>query len=476
MGASSRMAGTIARTEREPTHTMATRKDLLKAHTFVSKRLVAALVDHDPDDVEHPLRRLGTGTFIGIMISVLVMAGFGVVGLIKPGNSSDWKTDKTIVIDSTAGTLMVFLQGKLYPVPNITSARLATGGNTVKSVKPKKLKGTPLEPAIGIADAPAQLPEPADLNGFPLRTCTVPPATGAADPSRLTTLEIGSGERPATPASFIAKADGASGAEYLVTEGRAYLMPNHEVSIKLGFGEDQRVRPGNAWLEAIPKGPTLNPLTFEAGDQSQNPVDGVDPNIGTLMEVRTAHGPGSYYVLLRDGLSQISPLESVVLQAEGAESVPISASQAGKALNPQKRHVGANGMPRAMPQPTPIADPEQSTLCATWPSADAPAEFTVDATAPPVTTQGPDARQADTVVMPSLTGALFRTAGTRGPDDPGTLVVDGKRYGIENTDAKTALGYGPVTPVAIPGELLSLIPAGLDPGRTLSIKDATHAL
>ncbi len=60
-----------------------------------------------------------------------------------------------------------------------------------------------------------------------------------------------------------------------------------------------------------------------------------------------------------------------------------------------------------------------------------------------------------------------------GPDDPGTLITGGKRYGLADQAAKNALGYGEVTPVTIPANLLRLVPeGGLAPGRSLSIEDA----
>jgi hypothetical protein len=59
---------------------MAQRKELLKAHAFTQQRLVAALVDRDPDNPTPPLRRLGLGTFVSALIAVVIVSGFALFG------------------------------------------------------------------------------------------------------------------------------------------------------------------------------------------------------------------------------------------------------------------------------------------------------------------------------------------------------------------------------------------------------------
>lgn len=43
---------------------MASRKDLLKAQSFITQRLVASFVNRDPDSPIGPLRRVATATFV----------------------------------------------------------------------------------------------------------------------------------------------------------------------------------------------------------------------------------------------------------------------------------------------------------------------------------------------------------------------------------------------------------------------------
>lgn len=465
---------------------MATRKDLLKAHSFITQRLIAALVNHHPDNPEAPLRRLNVGMFVGVMIAVLIMAGFGLVGLIRPGNAADWRTDKTVIIDSTSGGVLVYLGDKLYPAHNITSAKLAAGsGDRVKTVKSSALKDHPREPMIGIPDAPQALPEAKDLNTYPIRACSVLPAPAGNTPSaapgtvpaatsnrRLTTLQIGDGEIPAESVALVARS--AAGSEYLIAEGRAYPMPDHAVAIQLGFAE-QAITPGDAWLDALPKGPALEPVEIPgAGSTADVRIGSAAARVGTVFQVAGTAGAEVYYVLLADGLSELAPLDAAVLQARSgaAEVRTISAQEAGAALSRKTPRLSDPTMPAAMPVRSHLPDLAEQSVCATWPAPGELPRIAVGVPTPPVSEPHPDSRVADAVVLPALRGALVKVEGSLGPDDPGILITEGKRYGLADQPAKNALGYGEVAPVAVPANVLRLVPEGLAPGRSLSIEDA----
>lgn len=451
---------------------MASRKDLLKAHSFFSQRMVSALVNRNPDDQHPPLRRIRIGTFIGVLLSVLVLAGFGVVGLIRPGNSTAWQQDKTIVIDSGSGQVMVYLQDKLYPTYNITSARLAAGGaDKVKTVKSKSLAGFPREGTIGIPKAPSELPPEKDMGATPLRVCSVPPEEGHG--SRFTTLELGQGGVPADSIDFVARAEGSSlNEEYLVSGGIAYPMPDHALAIHLGFGE-QSVTPGNAWLRSLPQGPELEPLVVPGqGGPSRAPVPGKATTIGDLVHVEGGQAP-VHYILREGGLSEISALEAAVLEvSEGAESVGITAAEARAAIDPEHPRSGADGLPAGLPQRPAVDDMENASMCAVWPDGSGEPLIEANGPAPKASEQNPDPNVADLVLMPSLHGAILRVDSSVGTADPGTLVTNGRRYGIADMEARAALGYGEVEATSVSAQVLRLIPEGLEPGQSLSIDAA----
>ena len=78
---------------------MQTRKDLLQAHRLMTQRAAQALMLGEPDTPELPMRRLNVATFIGIMVAVLVTAGFGIVGLLNPSNANGLGEPGTIIIE-----------------------------------------------------------------------------------------------------------------------------------------------------------------------------------------------------------------------------------------------------------------------------------------------------------------------------------------------------------------------------------------
>lgn len=445
---------------------MATRKDLLKAHAFVTQRLKAALVSRRPDDPERPLRRLGTGVFASVMIGVLVAVGFGVVGLIRGGSSTSWQNEDAVIVNSETGAVYAFIGGELYPAANITSAKLATGGANQRALKSRSLVGFPEQNPIGIAGAPRQLPAPANMSAYPLRVCSTSPDD---QDQRYVTLEVGSGAVPDGNASFAAR--DSSGAVYLVTNGRAHLAPTPEGSALppvLSFlGFTTVIEPGDRFLNTLPSGTPLEPLTIpKAGEQSIRPPNTGSNLIGTLFHVDGA--TTTYYVLLEGGLAEIAPLESAVLAtAYNAESTAISATEAARVMGSEQ--ITAPDIPRYLPEPDrSITNVAAASACVTWADADSDPRTALAVDTPDVASRATTAWVADAIIMPTLHGALVTPAGGGGTP---VLVTESKRFGIGSVEDQVALGYGDVTVDEIPTEVLTLLPEGLDPGQLLS-KDA----
>lgn len=441
---------------------MATRKDLLKAHAFVTERLKAALVSRRPDDAERPLRRLGTGLFASVMIGVLITAGFGVVGLIRGGTSTSWQNNDHVIVNSQTGAVFAYLAGELYPAANITSARLATGGADLKTLKSRSLRGFPEQNPIGIPGAPKQLPDPASMGAYPLRVCSTEPDDQG---QRFTTLEVGDGEVPDTNVTFAAR--DSSGNVYLVTHGRAHPAPTPEGSaippVLSYLGFTTVMEPGDRFLNTLPSGSPLEPLEIpKFGEQSVRPPNAGSTTIGSLFHVDGA--TTTYYVLLEHGLAEIAPLESAVL-ASGHDltSTAISASEAARVMGTEQ--ISRPDIPRTMPEPDrSVSDPSNASVCASWPEADAEPRLALAVDTPQVTTTARTVRSADLVVMPTLHGALVTTEA----GDTAILLTESKRFGIAATEDQAALGYAELTPEAIPTEILTLIPEGLEPGGMLS--------
>src|SRR5262249_34844922 len=134
----------------------------------------------EPDAGEAPTRRIGAAMFSGVMVAVLVTAGFGIVGLLRPGGKEGWKAPHTLVVEKETGTRYVYIpaDGALHPVLNYASARLIlnTADITVTYFSRRSLAGAPRGLPRGIAGLPDSLPDRGGLIGGPWTVCSQPPA------------------------------------------------------------------------------------------------------------------------------------------------------------------------------------------------------------------------------------------------------------------------------------------------------------
>ena len=82
---------------------MASRRDQLQAYQFMTQRVLSAFVMRETDPAQSPLRRGVGAVFAGLMIAVMVGAGFGVVGIVTKTGSNNWRTDGAVVIEKETG-------------------------------------------------------------------------------------------------------------------------------------------------------------------------------------------------------------------------------------------------------------------------------------------------------------------------------------------------------------------------------------
>jgi len=105
---------------------MQSRRDLFQAHRLMTQRASLALLRGEPDLPDQPLRRLNVATFSGVLVAVIVCVLFVIWGLLGHGGSALKQQPGLLVIDKQTGNAYVFCQqGKLCPVLNYASARLA---------------------------------------------------------------------------------------------------------------------------------------------------------------------------------------------------------------------------------------------------------------------------------------------------------------------------------------------------------------
>lgn len=458
---------------------MQSRKDQVQAYFFVVGRLFSALTHGKPDILETPSRRFSTGVTLGGVVGMLLVGIFAIIGIYSPGTTNAWEKPGSIIIDKATGARFLFLDGKLRPVLNFSSARLAAGANSgsgtsaaaVVQVSANSLSGVPVGPPIGIPGAPDAIPQPNQLEDGPWTVCV---ATGTT--SAVTVLL---GDHPGNP---LAGAEGllvstTDDSKYLLWRGTRYRLANSTVLAALGLNSVTPLQVPANWLNPIPPGRDITVPKID-GTGSPGPViDGNRSTIGQIYEVKNpALGTDQVFVVRQDGLAPLNPTtESLLLSAAstknayaGGEVAPIPVSPAGMAAVRTAANAGdLAGYPSPMPHMindslSPGIEPcaqfgisgNTGTTLLTLPTDE------VNASSAPAGRHLVGVT-ADQVGIPAGTGVLARDLPT--PGAPGAaefLVTDfGVKFPLPGTSA-SALGYSDGSAAAIPSQLLALLPTG----------------
>src|SRR5207302_78821 len=177
------------------------RRDQLPAYRFVTRRIASALTAGDPDSPESPFRRMAGAMFGSVMVAVLVVAGAGILGALKPGGSTSWHTAGTLVVEQETNTRYVYLDGVLHPVLNFASARLILKNDPlpVASVARSSLAGVPRGLPVGIPGAPDALPDKGSLAATPWSVCSEPVLTASGALGSSVRVRVGTALSGAQP-------------------------------------------------------------------------------------------------------------------------------------------------------------------------------------------------------------------------------------------------------------------------------------
>lgn len=452
---------------------MRSRREQIRAYRFVTRRIVAALLGADPETSEPPMRRAGLTLFASAMIGALVLAGFGVYGLLRPGGSTSWRRTDVLIVEKDSGTRFVYRDGRLHPVLNYASARLLlrAAAPEVVSVAADSLSGVPRGRPVGIPDAPDTVPGTDSLIGLPWTVCAArSPSTVAHDP--MVTLLVGGdhpGRRALGDRGVLVSAHGTG--TWLIWHGTRLHVGGRVALASLNWATRTVTTVAPAFLNALPAGPDLAAPTIPHAGSAGPQVAGGTGTVGTVYQVASAAGT-QYEVLLADGLAPVSEVTADLLlgQAGSTSAVTLSPSQES-AVHRSGTEMQPTGLPAQRPDLMSVADDAGPALCAGYRAGGrttvgvyphAPAAVTDRGPATATGTGGDATLTATGVVVPGGHGALVRATAAPGvPTGPTYLVTDqGLRYAIADGDARTALGYAGVSPVRVPEDLLELIPAG----------------
>ena len=201
---------------------MATTKEQAEAYGYEGRRQATTLVTGRDEARTDPRRRVNRVTAAGVLVGVLVMAGFGIAGFLGAGRGTALPESGAVLV-SGSGDRYVVVDGRLHPALNLASA-LLVGGGSVTQVRPAGLDALPRGLPVGIPEAPDALPAPERLSAAPWTVCAVP--SGAATLPPEVTVRVGAPE-PATGAVGAGQAVLAAGpanAPCLLNPGRRYRL------------------------------------------------------------------------------------------------------------------------------------------------------------------------------------------------------------------------------------------------------------
>ncbi|MEV4757337.1 type VII secretion protein EccB [Micromonospora sp. NPDC049559] len=467
---------------------MASKRDLLQAHRFLTQRVLSALVTRETDPEQPPFRRPSGAVWGSIAIAAVTLTAVGVYGLVVPGGNRAWRDGAAVIVVKETGTRYVYVDGRLHPVLNYASALLVLGRNApTRTVSRESLVGVPRGPRIGIPDAPDALPRADRVStaGWTLCSRPAPDETGGTvDRSVLLAGAEPTGGRTLDEAALLVEVP-ETGDQYLIWRGyRHRIRQPDTVTVGLALRAAPRTRVGLAVVDVLPAGEPIAPIPVpQAGRPSTAVPRRPELRTGQLLRVQTSGGGVQHYLVERDRLRLISELQydiqlahrETVAAYRGGE--PIGLPLGLVAATEARQEVPPTPGPDAAPPRRPdFAEPGPGpvTVCATYDDGRWVPRLRVGAALPApeamTATAGRTAEGlplADLVYVPPGRAALVEVMPSVTARSGTVLLVTelGRAYPLAGREVLRILGYDRVTPVRLPAGLVARVPlgSGLDP-------------
>ena len=309
---------------------MASKRDLVEAHSFNRSRLVTAFLSGAPGGREVEPARYGRMLVGGVVLAGLLLAGAAVSGKLSQPVDKNWLDPGVMVVGKESGSR--FLPGDkenvgtLYPVLNTASARLAYADPRGKPLKviyvpDEEIAKRPVGVTIGIPDAPDVLPGESKLIDTGWTACT--------NEQRGLTVRLASRAGAETAANrAILVRGGANDALFVVAGNHRYPVSKGDdgVNVLRSFELDgtPAYPVSSAWLDLVTLGSPLKPFRIPGfGDPVKNPKGKLDI-VGAPVSV-----DGRGYVLVDDGVLPLSDfayaLYKNAAEARGVDEVRLNA-------------------------------------------------------------------------------------------------------------------------------------------------------
>lgn len=497
---------------------MASRRDELNAYTFAKKRLVAAFLQPTPSGTEEGAPRPLRAVVPGMIVGVVIMAGFGAWGMFKPKAPEGWDTPREkVIIGSESTTRYVVLETggekQLHPVLNLASAKLLLNPDKFEIVKvdEKTLDNgkIPHGATLGIPYAPDRLPDAGEAT-TPKRwaVCTQPGDGGTIQKAAFVLADQDKEEvegKDRLRSGQVMHILGPDDRHYIVDhQGKAYLLDDtgdtrvdRALRRTVTTADEKPQRVGADWFKTVKRGDAIR---FPGMPETLgNPADAggnLDPRanrVGMVLRAPSGSGP-QHYVVLDDRVMPVTRLmaklllndpDSIELGQQG-EAMEVSAG----AIEPESDFYRAElTWPEDVTDTVNPEDSGRDTLCnvlrsmdkdkvsvslSTWASDSYPLPLPNGATSAYVT---PGSGLLFRQVMGEDTGSggvfLVTDTGLRyavqantdsGQDESGIGADDGKKdeqqAQAEGNHAQIRLGYEQADPVPVPATWSEFLPTG----------------
>ncbi|NUP26718.1 MAG: type VII secretion protein EccB [Nocardia sp.] len=455
----------------------------ISGYNFLVRRMEHALVRRDVRMLHDPMRSQLRSYVVGLVLAVLVLAGCGVLALLRP---QDKIGQNTILIGKESGAVYVVLNDVVHPALNLASARLAAGeapdAAIVKEAEVgKKARG----PLIGIPGAPGAIHYDAAGNGRQWTVCDELKTDGSGD--RTTSvlaggLELGAKASILDPGkALLVQGENHTYLIYDRTRARVDLT-DRAVTDALNITGAIPRPVSEGLINAIPEvQPIVRPAITDAGSPPAGYQVG-GHRIGDVVQVGTSGT--EYHVVLADGLQPISALTGEIIRNSNPQTAgDDSIDQRERTDAPVSAALRVGDYPQTAP--TVLEAKDHPVSCLSWKPIPEAGENTgtraelaivtgVSLPLPdkaklvPLAQADGSGQNVDSAYLTPGTGAYVQSTGiepdSRRKDSIFYIADTGVRFGIKNADAAKALGM-PEKAEPAPWPIIGLLASGPSLGR-----------
>ena len=459
---------------------MATKRDLVEAHSFSRRRLVTAFVSGMPGGREVEPHRSGRTVVGGAALSVLLVAGAAIAGVLTGQPGDDW-LEVGLVVSKDTGTAYVITEDGddpvLRPVVNNTSAKLILGSGLDPTTVPQAdIDEHTVGDDVGILGAPASLPAADRLVGSGWAACTTDDRG-----VRLSVAEV-PGATPQPGTAYVVQVRGEPDYQLVAPAAQRFGEPQ-AFRFRLPDGAAARDRflraldlPESAdavqvppeFVNLFPEGEPLVPASFGVAAPGTPVGYGGDNLRGHRVGDVVSVGDDSF-LLTEEGPVTLDPFSAALaLALRGAEPGGDEVASIGATVE------------RTYPDEWPDGSLEEGTgeLCARLETAEGAPPRVLVAGDPTADASAADVPADERRTSVEAGHGAFVLNGDFGRATGGSpFVVDAKgvRYELVGPEAVENLGYGDQSARTVPDSWLSLFGCGVGLSKETALRPPSTA-